>query len=392
MAEYVDIPVDRIRCDQQVRRTFSEESIAGLAQSLKEVGMLHPVLVTPDGDGYYRLISGERRLRAAIRAGETVVPALVVRSLRGSITQIQLIENLQREDLNPVERALAIRSFMEQEGLSKAAAAARLGVPRTTLTDWLDVLELEPRHQAALIDNFMGGDSPLTLSHVSEAKALAARLGSPAIANVLLDAVLEYRLSKAETRQVAQLVREHGNLSIHQAIRMVRGYDDGTDRTSGRRNGVRDGLPVDAQRAHAESAAADEDASRDGSGGKNGGSSRFDSILRTLERVRKALAVLIGGALRHTTPEERQRILEYLQSMRRWIDDAITFTREMDDPALAEQRRKAMEKAAKKAAKRLRREAMRRAVSSPDPDLDPATRDVGESSSAGSPPPPGGPA
>lgn len=389
MAEYVDIPVDRIRCDQQVRRTFSEESIGGLAQSLKEVGMLHPVLVMPDEeDGYYRLVSGERRLRAAIRAGETVVPALVLRNLRGSITQIQLIENLQREDLNPVERALAIQAFMEQERLSKAAAAARLGVPRTTLTDWLDVLELEPRHQAALVDNFMGGDSPLTLSHVSEAKALAARLGSPGIASVLLDAVLEYRLSKAETRQVAQMVRENSNVSIHQAIRMVRALNGGAGRMGGRRGAGMDGHLADDDAAEAELAAAGEEEPQDGSGGRRRASSRFEPILRTLDRVRKALAMLIGGALRHTTPEERQRILEYLQSMRRWIDDAIAFTREMDDPALAQERRKALARAAKKAAKRMRREARRRALSGSGA----AAPGEPESSTAGSPPGPGEPA
>lgn len=379
MAEYLDIPVDRIRCDQQVRHTFSEESITGLAQSLKEVGMLHPVLVAPDEDGCYRLISGERRLRAAIRAGERVVPALVVRHPRGSVTQIQLIENLQREDLNPVERALAIQAFMEQEHLSKSAAADRLGIPRTTLTDWLDVLGLDPRHQAALVDNFMGGDSPLTLSHVSEAKALAARLGSPGIANVLLDAVLEYRLSKAETRQVAQIVRENSDVSIHQAIRRVRAMHGGAGRN---------GKLADAEAAEAELAAAGEEGPQDRSGDKKEPPSRFEPIIRTLDRVRKALAALVGGALRHTTPEERQRILEYLQSMRRWIDDAITFTREMDDPAVAEERRKVMARAAKKAAKRKRREARRRMVSDPHS----GARDGLASSTAGSPPAPGGPA
>ena len=354
MPEYLQIPVERIRCEQQVRRTFSEASIDGLAQSLKEVGMLHPVLVIPDDDGSYRLVSGERRLRAAMQAGERLVPALVVRQPRGSITQIQLIENLQREDLNPVERALAIQAFMQQESLSKAAAAARLGIPRTTLTDWLDVLELDERYQAALVDNFTGGDSPLTLSHVSEARALAARLGSPGIASVLLDAVLEHRLSKAETRQVAQLVREHTNLSIQQAVRMVRWSRDGAAR-------AQRGRP-DADGAR-EVAAASDGASTPGAAHEGRRRAEgFAPIIRSLDRVRRALAALVGGALRHTTPEERVQLVEYLQSLRRWIDDAIAFTREMDDPALAAQRRKAMAVALKKAARRRRREERRQAL------------------------------
>ena len=354
MPEYLQIPVDRIRSEQQVRRTFSEASIDGLAQSLKEVGMLHPVLVIPNDDGTYRLVSGERRLRAAKQAGERVVPALVVREPRGSITQIQLIENLQREDLNPVERALAIQAFMQQEGLSKAAAAARLGVPRTTLTDWLDVLELDERYQAALVDNFSGGDSPLTLSHVSEARALAARLGSPGIANVLLDAVLEHRLSKAETRQVAQLVREHANLSIEQAVRMVRWSRNGAARP-------KRGHP-DAESAAEVAAAGEGASSRTEADESRRRAEGFAPIIRSLDRVRRALAALVGGALRHTTPEERLQLIEYLQSLRRWIDDAIAFTREMDDPQLAEQRRKAMAVALKKAARRHRREGRRQAV------------------------------
>lgn len=340
MAEYLNVPVDRIRCDaQQVRQTFREESIANLAQSLKEVGMLHPVLVTPEQDGHYRLISGERRLRAAIQAGEQTVPALVVRELRGNVTQIQLIENLQREDLNPVERALAIQAFMAQEKLSKAAAGARLGIPRTTLTDWLDVLDLDPRYQAALVDNFQGGDSPLTLSHVSEAKALAARLGSPQIASVLLDAVLERRLSKAETRQVAQLVREGGNISIMRAVRMVRAMTDGANQQAA------------AAEENPGAGALDGEAAASGQA-KAGRPGRFERLIRSLDRVRRVLAALVGGALRHMTPEERGQLLDYLQSMRRWIDDAITFTREIDDPELAEQRREAMRRAARKASKR----------------------------------------
>ena len=358
MGEYLLIPVDKIRCDgEQVRRTFREEAIDGLAQSMKEVGMLHPVLVTPLDDGTYRLVSGERRLRAAQRLREEKVPALVVRDFRGSITQVQLIENLQREDLNPIERALAIQRFLEQEKLSKAAASARLGIPRTTLTDWLDVLDLPPRYQAALLDNSMGGDSPLTLSHISEAKALAARLGSPQIAVVLLDAVLEHRLSKAETRQVAQLVRESDNLSIEQAVAIVRGGGPGllspvkAPRGAGQKAGDDElgdeGEPWDEEEGEAGDGGTSA-GSRPAAGRTDREDRAFRRVLLALDRFRAVLAQLLGGLLRHAAPEQRTQLVEYLQTIRRWIDDVIAFAGEVDNPEAAARRRLELLKAARK--------------------------------------------
>lgn len=334
MAEYRLIPVDKIQVDpEQVRRTFREESEEGLAQSIREVGMLHPILVTPLEDGEtYRLVSGERRLRAARLLGESMVPALILRELPASATCIQLIENLQREDLNPIERALGIRALMEKEGLSKAAAAARLGVPRTTLTDWLDVLDLEPRYQAALVENFMGRDSPLTLSHVAEAKALAARLGSPKMVSVLLDAVLEYGLSKAETRRVAQLVRSGQNISVAQAVRIVRGQSLPSDEE------LADGLPAKTRARSKRQAPAR--------------ASTLERVMRLLDRLRAVLAYLIGGVLYELTPQQRQELVDYLTRIRRWVDDVVTFAREVDNPELAEQRRQAMRQAAKRRKRR----------------------------------------
>jgi ParB family chromosome partitioning protein len=111
---------------------------------------------------------------------------------------------------------------MDMEHLNKVKAALKLGVPRTTLTDWLDILGVHERYQRAVIDNFNGGDSPVTLSHIAEARALATRLKSPAMCNVLLDAVIEYRLSKVETREVCALVRNNANVSVNEAVKAIR--------------------------------------------------------------------------------------------------------------------------------------------------------------------------
>lgn len=211
---------DIFRDPSQVRKSFRKDSMDSLARSIREVGMLHPLIVKEVSAGY-QLIAGERRLRAAKVLNISMVPCVILKPGIPAM-QIQLVENLQREDLNPVERATAVREFMDMDKLSVTAASKRLGIPRTTLTDWLDVLEVDERYQRALIDNFNGGDSPLTLSHITEGCALANRLRSPAICNVLLDAVLEFKLSKVETREVCTLVRANANVSIDAAVRLVR--------------------------------------------------------------------------------------------------------------------------------------------------------------------------
>jgi len=215
------VPIERVRQDlHQARGLRSLDSVARLGRSIAEVGMLHPILVRPLEDGY-QLVAGYRRLLAAAAIGQRTVPAIILDGDAPAL-QIQLVENLQREDLNPLEKAMAVKAYMDAAGLSKRAAAQKLGIPRTTITDWLDLLEVDERYQRAVVDNFNGGDSPLTVSHVAEARALAARMKAPGMANALLDAVLLYHLSKAETREVARLVRENRNLSIKDAVRAIR--------------------------------------------------------------------------------------------------------------------------------------------------------------------------
>lgn len=288
------IPVDRIHRDpDQVRKSFIDESLEGLARSIQEVGLIQPVLVQPMSDGKgYLLVSGERRLRATVATGATEIQAVVADLETANKTQVQLIENLQREDLNPVERAVAIQRWMQHERLNKVAAGEQLGVPRTTLTDWLDVLEVDRRYQLAVIDNFQGGDSPLTVSHVAEARGLAAKLGSPNIQNILLDAVLEYKLSKAETRHVAQIVRSRANVSILDAIREVRPE------------------------------LVDEDA-KNASDGTETPSQTARRLLFTLDRLRVGVAQMVLGTYENLDEIDQTRVLDELRRMRAILEDAI---------------------------------------------------------------------
>ena len=126
----------------QPRRTFSDESIAQLAQSIREQGVLQPILVTPQNGGRYRIVAGERRWRASRAAGLDKVP-VIVRDLDViQQMEIALIENLQREDLNPIEVAQGIRSLMQQCGYTQETVANRLSKSRPAVANLLRLLTL----------------------------------------------------------------------------------------------------------------------------------------------------------------------------------------------------------------------------------------------------------
>lgn len=141
--DFAQIPVGLIRANpNQPRRRFSEESITVLAESIAEVGLLQPIAVTRDGDAGFVLIAGERRLRAAKRAGLTEIPA-VIRTVddRGSLIEA-LIENIQREDLSPLEEAAAFQQLLEDHGMTHEEVGARVGKSRSSITNSLRLLQL----------------------------------------------------------------------------------------------------------------------------------------------------------------------------------------------------------------------------------------------------------
>ena len=126
----------------QPRRAFSEESIAQLADSIRDQGVLQPILVTPMAGGRYRIVAGERRWRAAREAGLTAVPCIVRELDVVQQMEIALIENLQREDLNPIEVAQGIQSLMKQCGYTQETVAQRLSKSRPAVANLLRLLTL----------------------------------------------------------------------------------------------------------------------------------------------------------------------------------------------------------------------------------------------------------
>jgi ParB family chromosome partitioning protein len=147
-----EIPIDRIRPNPaQPRVRFDEAELATLTASIREHGVLQPILVTETLDGY-QLVAGERRWRAARAAGLERIPA-VVRDLDESHQlEIALIENLQREDLDPIEAARGFRRLIDEFGLSQELVATRVGRARSTVANTLRLLDLSPVVQAAVID------------------------------------------------------------------------------------------------------------------------------------------------------------------------------------------------------------------------------------------------
>jgi ParB family chromosome partitioning protein len=142
-AELREIAVELIAPNpNQPRRSFEEESLMGLAESIRARGVLQPVLVRPLVDGRYELIAGERRWRAARIAQLETIPALVRRHDDAASLEIALIENMAREDLNPVEQARACVALVEELGLTREEVGLRVGRSRVTVSNLIRLLDL----------------------------------------------------------------------------------------------------------------------------------------------------------------------------------------------------------------------------------------------------------
>lgn len=148
---FEEVPVSAIRPNtRQPRRQFSETSIKELAASIREVGILQPLVIRSTEAGF-ELIAGERRLRAAKEAGLDRVPVLIRQAGEGESMEMALVENLQREDLNPLETAAAYQALMDSFGLTKDQLASRLGKSRAAVTNTLRLTRLPESIQTLVL-------------------------------------------------------------------------------------------------------------------------------------------------------------------------------------------------------------------------------------------------
>jgi ParB family chromosome partitioning protein len=148
-----DLPVNTIRPNpHQPRHHFDEESLAALTASIVELGVLQPILVRQTAEGEYELVAGERRWRAAHRAGLSSIPAIVRNVSDLASVEHALVENLHRQDLNPLEEAAAYQQLIEDFGLTHEQLSGQVGKSRVTITNTLRLFQLPPSVQRLVAD------------------------------------------------------------------------------------------------------------------------------------------------------------------------------------------------------------------------------------------------
>jgi ParB family transcriptional regulator, chromosome partitioning protein len=196
-AGVVEVPVARIAPNPyQPRRRIDDETIEELAASIREHGVLQPVLVTETLDGY-QLVAGERRVRAARLAGLERIPALVRQLADRDQLEVALVENVQRADLDPIDEALAYRQLIDEFGLTQEGVAQRVGKARATVANTLRLLELHRDVQGAI------ADGRITEGH---GRALG---GLPVDGQAhVLGTVVDQALSVRQTEELVRRLRE----------------------------------------------------------------------------------------------------------------------------------------------------------------------------------------
>jgi ParB family transcriptional regulator, chromosome partitioning protein len=190
-----EVPVGDIRPNPwQPRTHFDEQDLQELAQSIREHGVLQPVLVSQQPDGSFQLITGERRWRAVQLAGMPTVPAMVKEATPQASLEMALVENIQRRDLNPLEEAHAYRQLLDEHGLTQDKLAQRIGKSRVAVTNTLRLLHLPEEVRQALADgSITEGHARAILMCTGEAQRLR-----------LLTRVLEQHLSVRDTEALAR--------------------------------------------------------------------------------------------------------------------------------------------------------------------------------------------
>jgi ParB family chromosome partitioning protein len=203
---YREVPIDLIRPNpEQPRRAFDPETISSLAESIAEAGVIQPLIIRPLPDGRYELIAGERRWRAAREAGLDVVPAMIRDEDAALRMQTALIENVAREDLNPVDEARACATLVDELGLSKEELAGRLGRTRPAISNLIRLLDL-PDDVLELLS-----DGELTEGHgrailIAKGNDVRRRLARDAVAGGWSVRETERRAKRAEETPSARVV------------------------------------------------------------------------------------------------------------------------------------------------------------------------------------------
>ncbi|MFQ6864817.1 ParB/RepB/Spo0J family partition protein [Blautia sp.] len=180
---------------EQPRKKFDEDALLELSESIKQYGVLQPLLVSDKKD-YYEIIAGERRWRAAKMAGLKEIPVVIKEFSDQQIVEISLIENIQREDLNPVEEALAYRRLIDEFHLKQDEIADRVSKSRTAVTNSLRLLKLTPKVQEMIVDEMISAGHARAILGISD----------PETQEMIALKVFDNKLSVRETEELVRKI------------------------------------------------------------------------------------------------------------------------------------------------------------------------------------------
>ena len=214
----ISLGIEEIRPDRaQPRRHFDETDIAELAESIRAKGVLLPLIVRRDGGGYV-LVAGERRWRAAQKAGLRELPVMVRDVSDKEAFEIALIENIQREDLNPVEEAEAYKRLIEEHGLTQEELAARVGKERSTVANALRLLRLPDAIKEAIVDGRLSMGHARALLAIPEVTDLR-RAADNVIAAGLSVRAVEALVQRLKSRRSPKQKREgHSGVQVRHLV------------------------------------------------------------------------------------------------------------------------------------------------------------------------------
>lgn len=192
---------------EQPRSVFDEAALDELAVSIKALGVIQPITVRETGNDQYMIISGERRYRASLKAGLTQIPAYVKTAADENVVEMALIENIQREDLNAIEIALAYQKLIENYGLTQEQLSERVGKKRTTIANYVRLLKLPAEIQMGLKDR------KIDMGH---ARALIS-VEDPEVQIALYEQILSEGLSVRNVEELVKYVVAGGKLEDKKA-------------------------------------------------------------------------------------------------------------------------------------------------------------------------------
>lgn len=192
-----EVPLDEITVNpNQPRREFDQEALQELADSIAEIGIIQPITLRKTDEDKYQIIAGERRYRASILAGKSTIPAYTRTADDENVMEMALIENIQREDLNALEIALAYQHLIEQYGLTQEKLSERIGKKRATIANYVRLLKLPATVQVAI------RNKQIDMGH---ARALLA-LDDPKIQMKLFQEIIDHSYSVRKVEEMVKMI------------------------------------------------------------------------------------------------------------------------------------------------------------------------------------------